>query len=58
MILISRYGVDGMNHERGRLRREMAKGDVTKTRNGKEFRFHVPFLSLNGTERVDEETAS
>ena len=25
-------GVDGMNHERGRLRREMAKGGVMKMR--------------------------
>jgi hypothetical protein len=58
MRVMPRCGVGGVNHERGRVWREMAKGDVMKTRNGREFRFHVPFLSLNGAETADEETAS
>jgi hypothetical protein len=58
LILMSRCDA-GINHERERLRREMAKGgDVMKMRTGSEFQFHVPFLSLNGMERAGEGMAS
>jgi hypothetical protein len=59
MTLMPKLGrkcvVDGLDHERGRLRREMEKGGVMTMRGSY---FHVPFLSLNGAERADEGTLS